>query len=87
MNGLLTDLDYPHRYGAKVISKLEDTDYVILGVKAGEKKLDIIKSNDLETVDEDGFFDLLKNGVPQDKRDAMDAKAEAEPPKTKKAKK
>jgi len=26
------------KYGAKVISKLEDTHYVVLGVKAGPKK-------------------------------------------------
>jgi len=74
------------KYGAKVITKLEDTDYIVLGVKAGQKKLDEIEAKGLETVDEAGFYELLQNGIPDEKRERMEAKAEAEPAKKKQKK-
>ena len=77
------------KYGATVIKKLEETDYIILGTRAGQKKLDEIEDKGLETIDEDGFFEILKNGVPKEKRDRMAAKtaAETDEPPKKKAKK
>ena len=75
------------KYGARIIAKLEDTDYIILGTRAGPKKLEVIAEHGLETIDEDQFYAMLKNGVPEEKREKMAAKGGAEPPKAKKAKK
>ena len=63
-------------YGAEVIKKLEDTDYIILGTKPGQKKIDEINEKGLETITEDEFFEMLKTGVPEGKRDRMAAAAE-----------
>lgn len=77
----------------QIVTKLGDTDYIIMGVKAGPKKIEEIREKDLDTVDEEGFFDLLRNGVPESKRRLMAAKAaeaeaeaEAEEPPKKKSK-
>ena len=78
------------KYGAKVITKLEDTDYVILGTQPGPKKLETIEEHDLDTITEDEFFEILQNGVPQEKRDRIAQKAaesEASEPAKKKQKK
>nr|POE92996.1 replication factor c subunit 1 [Quercus suber] len=74
-------------YGASITKKLVDTDYVVLGVRAGQKKLDEIAEKDLDTITESDFFQLLKTGVSDDKRRKMRAKAAAEEPAKKKAKK
>lgn len=69
---------------------MEDTDYIIMGTKAGPNKIAEIKEKDLETVDEEGFFDLLRDGVPDSKRARMAANAaadDAEAPPKKKSKK
>ena len=75
-------------YGAQVIKKLEDTDYIILGTRPGQKKIDTIEANNLDTITEEEFYDMLKSGVPKEKRDRMAAKAdtEAKPPKKKQKK-
>ena len=65
------------KYGAQVINKLEETDYIILGTRPGDKKVKEINEKSLETISEAEFFELLKNGVPQEKRDRMAAAAEA----------
>lgn len=51
---------------------------MILGTKAGAKKLEEIKSHDLETLNEGEFFDMLQNGVSAEKRQQMDAKEAAQ---------
>ncbi|KAH8680658.1 hypothetical protein BX600DRAFT_444879 [Xylariales sp. PMI_506] len=58
-------------YGAEVITKLEDTDYIVIGTRAGPKKLQEINEKELETISEEEFFDILVNGVPQEKRERM----------------
>ena len=70
-----------------MISKLEDTDFVILGNRPGQKKLDIISEHDLATITEAEFFDMLKNGVPKQKREQVAAKAGDDQPAKKKQKK
>ncbi|KAF2716795.1 hypothetical protein K431DRAFT_289081 [Polychaeton citri CBS 116435] len=78
-------------YGAQVISRLEDTDYIVLGTKAGPKKLEVIRENDLETISEEEFLELLQTGVPTDKRARMASKRAADeaegPPAKKRSKK
>ena len=49
-------------------------------------RLEEIKAKGLETIDEQGFFDLLRNGVPAAKRALMAEQADVEPP-AKKSKK
>ncbi|KAK5118601.1 hypothetical protein LTR85_008066 [Meristemomyces frigidus] len=67
-------------FGATVqTAPARDTDYVFLGSQAGPKKLEIIEQYGLETVDEQGFQQLLKNGVPQEKRNRIAARASGEP--------
>ncbi|KAK6846325.1 hypothetical protein PG989_013884 [Apiospora arundinis] len=65
-------------YGAQVITKLEDTDYIVLGTRAGPKKLQEINEKELETITEEEFFQILENGVPQEKRDRMAARQAAD---------
>lgn len=60
------------KYGAEVITKLENTDYVVLGIAPGPKKLEIIKANGLETINEDGFFELLQGREPNDIQDSLE---------------
>ncbi|KAK8045520.1 hypothetical protein PG993_005544 [Apiospora rasikravindrae] len=66
------------KYGADVITKLEDTDYIVLGTRAGPKKLQEINEKELETITEEEFFQILENGVPQEKRDRMAARQAAD---------
>lgn len=42
------------------------TSYVILGADAGPRKLEAIKKNNLKTLDEDGFLNLISTRVPDD---------------------
>ncbi|KAK5136420.1 hypothetical protein LTR08_003065 [Meristemomyces frigidus] len=75
------------RYGATVQgAPSKDTDYVFLGARAGWKKLEVIEQLGLETVDEAGFFELLKNGLPQEKQDHFAARSSAEPAQKKQKK-
>lgn len=58
-------------YGAEVVSKLEDTDYIVIGIRAGPAKLKKINELELETISEEEFFQILENGIPQEKKDRM----------------
>lgn len=49
-------------YGAKIVTKLEDTDYIILGTKPGPKKVEQIKNQGLKTISEDEFYEMVKGG-------------------------
>lgn len=57
--------------GAEVITKLEDTDYIVIGTRAGPAKLKKINELELETISEEEFFQILENGVPQEKKDRV----------------
>jgi replication factor C subunit 1 len=49
------------RYGGKVTTApSRNTSYVILGNEAGPKKLELIKKNNLKTINEDGLFQLIR---------------------------
>ncbi len=66
------------RYGADVITKLEDTDYIVVGLRAGPKKLQEINEKELETINEEEFFQILENGVSREKRERMAARRRAD---------
>lgn len=66
------------KYGGQVVSKLEDTDYIVLGTRAGPKKLQEINEKELETITEEEFFQILVNGVSKEKRDRMAARQAAD---------
>ncbi|KAK8053023.1 hypothetical protein PG996_012324 [Apiospora saccharicola] len=66
------------QYGGQVVSKLEDTDYIVLGTRAGPKKLQEINEKELETITEEEFFQILEKGVSQEKRDRMAARQAAD---------
>ena len=66
------------KYGAEVVSKLEDTDYIVVGLRAGPNKLREINEKELETIDEDEFLDILRNGVSKEKRQRMAARRRAD---------
>lgn len=52
--------------------------------RPGAKKLEDIAKHKADTISEKEFFEMLKTGVPEDKRERMAAKAE--PPKKKQKK-
>ncbi|EME47536.1 hypothetical protein DOTSEDRAFT_41929 [Dothistroma septosporum NZE10] len=54
--------------GAKVVKKLEDTDYVILGVKPGPKKLKEIEEKKPKTITEAEFLEMLGAEPPSKKQ-------------------
>ena len=68
------------RYGATVVNKLEQADYIVLGANPGDKKLRDIRDKGLETIAEADFFKLLQTGVPREKchRMALAAAAAAD---------
>ncbi|RYP40563.1 hypothetical protein DL767_001563 [Monosporascus sp. MG133] len=66
------------KYGAEVITKLEDTDYIVVGLRAGPKKLQEINEKELETISEEEFFQILENGVGREKRERMAARRRAD---------
>lgn len=70
----VTSIATAKKYGADVVTKLEDTDYIVLGDRAGPKKLQVINELELETITEDEFFDILENGVSAEKRERMNNK-------------
>lgn len=54
--------DLAKRYGARITSAPSSkTSYVVLGEGAGPKKLDSIAKNKIQTLDEDGFLDLIRS--------------------------
>ena len=54
------------------------TDYVVLGADAGPSKLAAIKKNNLKTLDEDGFLNLIATRVPDYKDEKLKKKVEKE---------
>ncbi|KAK7932566.1 RFC1-like protein [Apiospora marii] len=66
------------KYGGQVVSKLEDTNYIVLGTRAGPKKLQEINEKELDTISEEEFFQILEKGVPKEKRDRMAAQQAAD---------
>lgn len=49
-----------------VLQPSSKTSYVVLGADAGPKKLEAIKKNNLKTLDEDGFLNLIATRVPDE---------------------
>ncbi|KAG5437507.1 hypothetical protein PCANB_000935 [Pneumocystis canis] len=50
------------KYGGKVATAPSSkTSFVVLGEDAGPKKIEVIKKNNLKTINEDGLFYLIKN--------------------------
>ncbi|KAH8890632.1 hypothetical protein GQ53DRAFT_794665 [Thozetella sp. PMI_491] len=74
----VTSLATAKKYGAEVVTKLEDTDYIVVGLRAGPKKLQVINELELETISEEEFFDILEHGVSKDKRARMANKRKAD---------
>ena len=70
-------------YGATIIKKLEDCDYIILGNKAGPKKIEEIQEKGLDTLSEPEFLEMLKTGVPEEKRAQIADMPSPEPPRKK----
>ena len=55
------------RHGARVVGQPSSkTSYVVLGVDAGPSKLAAIKKNNIQTLDEDGFLELIATRVPDE---------------------
>ncbi|KAL1918388.1 uncharacterized protein VTP21DRAFT_3048 [Calcarisporiella thermophila] len=53
--------DLVKRYGGRVTGQPSSkTSYVVIGRDAGPKKLEVIKAKKLKTLDEDGFFELVR---------------------------
>ncbi len=49
------------RYGGKVTTAPSTkTNYVVLGNDAGPKKLEVIRKNNIKTINEDGLFELIR---------------------------
>lgn len=74
----VTSIATAKKYGGDVVSKLEDTDYIVLGDRAGPKKLQVINELELETITEEEFFEILENGVSEAKRERMENKRRAD---------
>ena len=63
-------------HGGKYEKTMKPTlDYVVLGVKAGPKKLEEIENSNLKTLDEQQFKDMVANGPPGAKSKAKGASA------------
>lgn len=74
-----TSIATAKKYGGDVVSKLEDTDYIVLGDRAGPKKLQVINELELETITEEEFFGILEEGgVGEAKRERMANKRRAD---------
>lgn len=54
--------------GARIVKKLEDTDYVILGTKPGPKKVEEIEEKKLKTLTEAEFFEMMGAEPPSKKQ-------------------
>ena len=73
-----TSIATAKKYGADVVKKLEDTDYIVLGFRPGPAKLKIINELELETITEQEFFDILEDGLSEDKKERMENKRKAD---------
>ena len=65
-------------HGAKVITKLADTDLIVLGVNAGPKKIAEIEEKMLTTCTEAEFLGMLKGDAGEEVEAAMDEEEEEE---------
>ncbi|KAI9172650.1 brct domain containing protein [Paramyrothecium foliicola] len=74
----VTSIATANKYGAEVVTKLEDTDYIVTGQRIGPKKAQVINELELETINEQEFFDILENGVSDEKRERMANKRKAD---------
>lgn len=74
----VTSIATAKKYGADVVKKLEDTDYIVLGFRPGPAKLKIINELELETITEQEFFDILEDGLSEDKKMRMENKRKAD---------
>ncbi len=74
----VTSIATAKKYGGDVVTKLEDTDYIVVGLRAGPKKLQTINELELETLTEEEFFGILENGVSNEKRGRMANKRKAD---------
>ena len=54
------------------------TSYVVLGADAGPSKLAAIKKNNLKTLDEDGFLNLIATREPDQNDEKLQKKIEKE---------
>ncbi|KAI0075412.1 DNA replication factor C, large subunit [Panus rudis PR-1116 ss-1] len=67
------------RFGGRVTGQPSSrTSYVVLGEDAGPSKLAAIKKHHLQTLDEDGFLQLIATRVPDDGDEKLKKKAEKE---------
>ena len=66
------------KYGAEIVNKLEDTDWIVMGTRPGDKKVKEIKEKGLKTMLEEDFLEMIKgNGEPEESAELP------EPPKKK----
>ena len=69
------------------MAKIQECDFVVLGTRAGQKKIDEINKHGIDTIDENAFLDMIENGVPEKyRRKGAGKGAEAEPAKKKQKK-
>lgn len=69
-------IDLITRYGGEIEKTLKPTvDYVVLGVKAGPKKLEQIKEMDIITINQKGLYDLISSSSTTGSKRAADAPA------------
>ncbi|KAI0092881.1 DNA replication factor C, large subunit [Irpex rosettiformis] len=72
-------VDLAKRFGGRVVGQPSSkTSYVILGADAGPSKLAAIKKHGLQTLDEDGFLNLIATRVPDINDDKLKKKLEKE---------
>ncbi|KAK4505292.1 hypothetical protein PRZ48_003255 [Zasmidium cellare] len=52
------------KYGATITpaNKLDEADMIVLGTRAGQKKIDEIEEKDLKTISEEEFLEMIKTG-------------------------
>ncbi|KAI9804767.1 MAG: hypothetical protein M1825_001135 [Sarcosagium campestre] len=66
------------KYGGKTTTApSRKTSYVVLGSEAGPKKLELIRKNNIKTIDEDGLFELIRR-MPANGGDSKAAAAHEE---------
>ncbi|KAI0337342.1 DNA replication factor C, large subunit [Trametopsis cervina] len=72
-------IDLAKRFGGRVVTQPSSrTSYVVLGSDAGPSKLAAIKKHGLQTLDEDGFLDLIATRVPDMSDQKLKKKLEKE---------
>lgn len=49
-------------YGAKVVSTVNQADYVVFGTKPGQAKVDAVKEKGIKSINEQRFMEWLKTG-------------------------